>query len=80
MALHSCPSAMLYYWAVITSGAREKAKLDQLEIDAVTPLYEGCRPEDTRLKVTLMALAMKVKHKMTIYRDSGRVLNDSPHH
>ena len=44
--------------------AREKAKLDQLEIDAVTPLYEGCRPEDTRLKVTLMALEMKVKHKM----------------
>ena len=47
------------------AAAREKAKLDQLEIDAVTPLYEGCRPEDTRLKVTLMALEMKVKHKMT---------------
>jgi hypothetical protein len=39
--------------------------MDQLEVDAVTPLYEGCRPEDTRLKVTLMALEMKVKHKMT---------------
>ena len=38
------------------AAAREKAKLDQLEIDAVTPLYEGRRPEDTRLKVTLMAL------------------------
>jgi hypothetical protein len=47
------------------AAAREKAKLDQVEIDAVTPLYEGCRPEDTRLKVTLMALEMKVKHKMT---------------
>ena len=46
-------------------AAREKAKLDQLEIDAVTPFYEGCRPEDTRLKVTLMALEMKVKHRMT---------------
>ena len=47
------------------AAAREKAKMDQLELDAVTPLYEGCRPEDTRLKVTLMALEMKVKHKMT---------------
>ncbi|KAK1681204.1 hypothetical protein QYE76_042052 [Lolium multiflorum] len=47
------------------ASAREKAKMDQLEVDAVTPLYEGCRPEDTRLKVTLMALQMKVKHKMT---------------
>ena len=47
------------------AAAREKAKLDQLEIDVITPLYEGCRPEDTRLKVTLMALEMKVKHKMT---------------
>ncbi|KAM0881967.1 hypothetical protein ACQ4PT_032598 [Festuca glaucescens] len=36
--------------------AREKAKLGQLEIDAATPLYEGCRPKDTRLNVTLMAL------------------------
>ena len=47
------------------AAAREKAKLDQLELDAVTPLYEGCMPEDTRLKVTLVALEMKVKHKMT---------------
>ena len=42
---------------------RMKAKLDQLEIDAITPLYEGCRLEDTCLKVMLMALEMKVKHK-----------------
>ena len=47
------------------ASAQEKAKMDQLELDAVTPLYEGCRPEDTRLKVTLMALEIKVKHKMT---------------
>ena len=47
------------------AAAREKAKMDQLELDVVTPLYEGCRPEDTRLKVTLMALEMKVKHKVT---------------
>ena len=47
------------------AAAREKAKMDQLELDAVTPLYEGCRPEDTHLKVMLMALEMKVKHKMT---------------
>ena len=47
------------------AATREKYKLDQLEIDAVTPLYEGCRPEDTRLKVTLMDLEMKVKHRMT---------------
>ena len=29
------------------AAAREKAKLYQLEIDAVTPLYEGYMPEDT---------------------------------
>ena len=43
------------------AAAREKSKLNQLEMDVVTPLYEGCRPEDTRLKVALMALEMKVK-------------------
>ena len=48
-----------------SAASREKAKLDQLEIDEVTPLYEGFRPEDTSLKVKLMALEMKVKHKMT---------------
>ena len=47
------------------AAAREKAKLDRLEIDSVTPLYEGCRPGDTRLKVTLMALEIKVKQNMT---------------
>ena len=45
--------------------AQEKVKMNQLEIDGVTPLYQGCNPEDTRLKVALIALEMKVKHKMT---------------
>ena len=39
--------------------------MDQREIDTVTPFYEGCKPEDTRLKETLMALEMKVTHKRT---------------
>jgi hypothetical protein len=47
------------------AAAREKAKLAQLEKDAVTPLYEGCRTDDTRLNVTLKAMEMKAKHKLT---------------
>ena len=47
------------------AAAREKSKLAQLEIDAVTPLYEGCASEDTHLNVTLRALQMKAKHKWT---------------
>ena len=47
------------------AAAREKARLEQMEKDAVTPLYEGCNDEDTRLTVTLRALEMKAKHKMT---------------
>jgi len=47
------------------AAAREKAKLAQLEIDGNTPLYEGCRPEDTRLSITLKALEMKARHKWT---------------
>ena len=39
--------------------------MDQLELDAVTPLLDGCSPEDTRPQVTLMALHMHAKHKMT---------------
>jgi hypothetical protein len=45
--------------------AKEKAILVQLEIDVTTPLYAGCKPEDTRLKVTLQALQMKAKYKWT---------------
>ena len=47
------------------AAAREKAKLAQLEKDAVTPLYEGCRPDDTRLNVTLKAMEMTAKHKLS---------------
>ena len=46
-------------------AAREKAKLAQLEKDAVTPFYEGCRPDDTRLNVMLKAIEIKTKHKLT---------------
>ena len=47
------------------AAAREKAKLGQLEIDGMTPLYLGCRPKDTRLNVTLKGLEMKAEHKWT---------------
>src|SRR3954466_11037024 len=36
-----------------------------MELDGMTPLYPGCRPEHTRLSVTLKALEMKAKHKWT---------------
>ena len=36
-----------------------------MEKDAVTPLFDGCNDGDTRLNVTLRALEMKAKHKMT---------------
>lgn len=41
------------------AATREKAKFVQMEIDAMTPLFPGCRPEDTRLHATLDALKMK---------------------
>ena len=47
------------------AAAREKYKLGQLEIDTNTQFYPGCRPEDSRLKVALDALQMKVKHHWT---------------
>ena len=47
------------------AAAREKAKLAQMEVDGRTPLYPGCRPDDTRLSVTLKALEMKADHKWT---------------
>src|ERR1043165_9981663 len=46
-------------------AAREKAKLAQLEKDAVTKLYEGCNEGDTRLNVTLESMQLKAKHKWT---------------
>ena len=36
-----------------------------MEVDGLTPLYPGCRPEDTRLNVTLKTLEMKAEHKWT---------------
>jgi hypothetical protein len=45
------------------AAAREKAKLEQMEIDGKTLLFPGCRPEDTRLSVTLKALEMKAESK-----------------
>jgi hypothetical protein len=47
------------------AAAREKAKLEQMEIDGKTPLFPGCQPEDTRLSVTLKALEMKAESKWT---------------
>ena len=47
------------------AAAREKAKLAQMKIDGMTPLFPGCRPEDTRLHVTLDALKMKTQNKHT---------------
>ena len=48
-----------------TCNAKPEAKLAQMEVDRMTQLYPGCRPEDTRLSVTLKALEMKAEHKWT---------------
>jgi hypothetical protein len=45
------------------AAAREKAKLEKMEIDGKTLLFPGCRPEDTHLSVTLKALEMKAESK-----------------
>src|SRR3954465_4926305 len=45
------------------AASREEAKMAQLELDSKTPLYEGCRPEDTRLSFTLGLIKMKAKNK-----------------
>ena len=45
------------------AAAREKSKLEQLEIDLNTPLYAGCGLEDSRLTVALDVLQMKAKYK-----------------
>src|SRR3954471_18844473 len=47
------------------AAAREKAKLEQMNKDGMTPLFPGCRPQDTRLQVTLDALEMKSNNKWT---------------
>ena len=47
------------------AAEREKAKLAQMKKDGMTPLFPGCRPQDTRLQVTLDALEMKSNNKWT---------------
>ena len=46
-------------------AAREKAKLEQMKKDVMIPLYPDCRPQDTRLHVTLDALQMKEENRWT---------------
>ena len=41
--------------------SREEAKLAQLEVDSMTPLYDGCNPEVTYLSFTLELLKTKGK-------------------
>jgi hypothetical protein len=43
------------------ASSREEAKLAQLEVDSMTPLYAGCDPEVTRLSFTLELLKTKAK-------------------
>jgi hypothetical protein len=47
------------------AAARERAKLAQMEKDMMTPIFPGCRPQDTRLHVTLDYLLMKMHNKWT---------------
>ena len=39
------------------AAEREKAKLAQMKKDGMTPLFPGCRPQDTRLQVTQIGRA-----------------------
>ena len=45
------------------SAVREESKLAQLEIDSKTPLYPGCDPRNSRLRVALDVLQMKARYK-----------------
>ena len=45
------------------SVVREESKLPQLEIDSKTPLYPGCDPRNSRLRVSLDVLQMKARYK-----------------
>ena len=47
------------------AAEREKAKLAQMKTDGMTPLFPGCRPQDTHLQVTLDALELKSNNKWT---------------
>ncbi|KAK1613543.1 hypothetical protein QYE76_019060 [Lolium multiflorum] len=47
-------------------AGRRKAKLDQLEVDSRTPLYDAARgTEESRLRYALDIMEMKAKHKWT---------------
>ena len=49
-----------------TKGAKRKSKLEQLEIDSNTPLYDSGRGlGESRLRVALDVLQMKAKHGWT---------------
>jgi hypothetical protein len=54
---------LLKEMSTVKAAAREKAKLEQMDIDGKTPLFPGCRPEDTRLSITLKSLEMKAESK-----------------
>ena len=43
------------------AASREEAKLAQLEVDSMTPLYDACNPEVTRLSFTQELLKTKEK-------------------
>lgn len=45
------------------SAVREESNLTQLEIDSKTPLYPGCDPRNSRLRVALDVLQMKARYK-----------------
>jgi hypothetical protein len=47
------------------AAGREKAKLEQMEIDGKTSLFPRCWPEDTCLSIMLKALEMKAESKWT---------------
>jgi hypothetical protein len=49
----------------VKAAAREKAKLEHMDIDGKTLLFPGCRPKDTRLSIMLKALKMKAESKWT---------------
>src|SRR5204863_249572 len=47
------------------AACSEEAKVEQLEVDSHTPLYDGYDPEVTRLSFTLELLKTKANNKWT---------------
>ena len=45
------------------AASREEAKLAQLVLDFKTPLYPGCKPNETRLSFTLNLMKTKARYK-----------------